>query len=84
MDIQAIVFDLIVMTCSISDAKERESILTSDNLFESGILDSLSVIELIGRLENHFNLEFRSSDLTAKNLKSLASVANLVEAKLLT
>ena len=56
--------------------------LTADTeLKESGILDSLSTLKLVGFLEDTFHVEFEAADLDAGNLASLAAIERLVKSK---
>ena len=56
--------------------------LTDDTeLKESGILDSMSTLKLVSFLEERFGIEFEANDLEAGNLASVASIVNLVAAK---
>lgn len=55
---------------------------TEDNLTESGILDSLSIIELTATLEDVCDVQFSPMDMTPENLASLSSITSLVSSKL--
>ena len=54
--------------------------LDSDFLFSE--LDSLGVTTILMLLSEHYGITLESEDATPKNLKSLESLAALVEAKL--
>ncbi len=54
--------------------------LDSDFLFSE--LDSLGVTTILMLLSSHYDITLESEDATPKNLKSLESLAALVEAKL--
>ncbi|KFN11286.1 acyl carrier protein [Paenibacillus macerans] len=63
----------------------RKKILTnitdeSDLLNNLGF-DSLSIIHLIARIEEEFNIEFSNEELVFENFRSYADVRNLVESK---
>lgn len=55
---------------------------TEDNLTESGILDSLSIIELTATLEDVCDVQFSPMDMTPENFASLSSITSLVSSKL--
>jgi acyl carrier protein len=52
-----------------------------DLLFEQRIIDSLSLVEFLERLEWTFGIELDGPDLTPANFASLVSIAQLVTAK---
>lgn len=45
------------------------------------VLDSLSLIELIARLEKEFNVTFEADELSPANLDSINAIVTLVESK---
>lgn len=56
--------------------------LTDDlNLLESGIIDSLGVIELVGEVETLFGVPVQDVDVTEENFGSVRGVARFVERK---
>jgi acyl carrier protein len=52
-----------------------------DNLFESGIVNSLFAIQLLTFIEKTFAIEVETDDLDMKNFKSLNATAAFVIAK---
>jgi acyl carrier protein len=52
-----------------------------DNLFESGIVNSLFAVQLITFVEKTFGIEVESEDLDIENFKSLNATANFVARK---
>lgn len=50
------------------------------DLLESGILDSFQFVELLLRLEQHFNLRIKIDDIDLEDLRTLARIARLVAA----
>ena len=48
------------------------------DLLESGILDSLQLVELLAQLEQRFGLRIRIEDIDLEDLRSLARIARLV------
>jgi acyl carrier protein len=71
-------------------ARIREFILSAihlpdlnddDNLFESGIVNSLFAVELMTFLEKTFGIEVTPDDLDIANFQSIASAAGFVVRK---
>ncbi len=50
------------------------------DLFESGLLDSMSLIELLFSLEQQFGFQPDISDLDLDQFRSIETIAQLVEA----
>jgi acyl carrier protein len=62
-----------------SAAKPSEDL----QLLDSGLLDSLSMLELTTFLSSEFGIEFDDEDFTAENFATAGSVAALVARKIL-
>ena len=54
---------------------------TSQDLFETGLLDSLSLVQLILELERHFQLELPLGELNLASLRSIDEMARLIAAR---
>jgi len=50
------------------------------DLFETGILDSLQLVELLLQLEQRFGFKIRIDDINLDDLRTLARIARLVAA----
>jgi acyl carrier protein len=50
-------------------------------LLESGIVDSLGILELVGFLESEFGITATDEDLTPENFQSIEGIENYVLAK---
>lgn len=50
-----------------------------DNLFDEGLMDSLTVTMLVANLENEFCVEINASDVTEENFKTVDTIVNLLE-----
>ncbi|NKB48442.1 MAG: hypothetical protein GKS02_03645 [Alphaproteobacteria bacterium] len=48
------------------------------DLFNSGIIDSFNMIEIIERLEERFDIAFAMEDLTLQNFGTIAAISNIV------
>lgn len=54
---------------------------TGQDLFEAGLLDSLSLVQLILELEAHFQIEFPMGELELSALRSVDEMASLIAAR---
>jgi acyl carrier protein len=59
-------------------AKKR-NITNQDNLLESGIIDSLGVLEIVTFLQEEFSLAVEDDELTPENFQNIHSIAQFVE-----
>jgi len=53
-----------------------------DELLESGVLDSVGVLDLVAELETTFKITVSDDDLIPDNFRSIASLTAFVQAKL--
>jgi len=61
-------------------ARQR-SVTRNDSLLESGIVDSLGVLELVEFLERTFGISITEEDLVPKNFDSVGRMVDLVVQK---
>lgn len=57
------------------------SALTEDNsasLIESGLIDSLSIVQIIGEIEDTFDIELGDEDMTIENFATVIAIDTLV------
>ena len=54
----------------------------SSDLLGDGVLDSLSLMNLVDFLSERFSVEFEANEIVPSNFKSLATIATLVDSKL--
>ena len=52
-----------------------------DDLLATGVLDSLTLIELLLNLEHHFGMRIPLDELQIEDVRSIQSIARLVESK---
>ena len=52
-----------------------------DDLLATGVLDSLTLIELLLNLEHHFGMKIPLDELEIEDVRSIQSIARLVESK---
>lgn len=57
----------------------NQEVKNSDSLKEDLGFDSLTLVSLIISIENHFGIEFKDSDLSEENLKTVGSLLTLLE-----
>ncbi len=56
----------------------RRNITDDDNLLETGVIDSLGVLEIVTFLHEEFSIEAQDDDLTPENFQSINAVATFV------
>jgi acyl carrier protein len=61
------------------DGSNHPPISYSDDLIESGIIDSLGIMSLLGFLEERFSMRISSEDLLPENFSSINSITVLVD-----
>jgi acyl carrier protein len=52
-----------------------------DSLFESGLLDSFTLTDLVGALESEFGIRIPDSDLTPRKFDSVARIEAYIASK---
>lgn len=57
-------------------------ILNEDVPLLGNVIDSQGVIELVGFIQQRFNIEIEDDDVTTENLASVATVVSMIERKL--
>jgi acyl carrier protein len=61
-------------------AKKR-SVKDSDELLESGIVDSLGILDLVAILETDFGLTISDEDLLPENFRSIETITDFANRK---
>ena len=60
----------------------KQSIIEDDSpLLDSGIIDSLGVLDLVNFIEKEFKITIADEDLMAENFESIVSIAAFVQIK---
>ena len=59
----------------------RRPLADSDSLLESGIVDSLGILELVNFVIEQFGVEVTDEDLQPENFDSIASLTTFVETR---
>ena len=60
---------------------DEQDITEDTDLFETGIIHSLFAIQLVIFIEKTFHLELEEEDMTTENMKSIRTIAKLIEEK---
>ncbi len=60
-------------------AARKQKITAETDLLESGVVDSLGVLELVTFLQQEFSLAVADEDLTPENFQSVRSIAAFVQ-----
>ena len=61
---------------------KKNKITSNDSLLETGIIDSLGVIEIVGFLAEEKGLEIDEDDLIPENFNTVVSITKLIEKKM--
>ncbi|MGC9947229.1 MAG: acyl carrier protein [Bryobacteraceae bacterium] len=57
------------------------SIGPDESLFESGVLDSFALTDMVGVLEREFSIRIPDSDLTPRKFDSIARIEAYIESR---
>ena len=60
---------------------EQTSIEPDQSLLDSGILDSLALLRLMGFIEDHYNITVEDGEVTPDNFESIESINTFIEQK---
>lgn len=63
----------------VKDITQNTDFYLNNSLLDEGILDSLSTIELITKLEEIFNINIESDDLNHKNFNTIENIVMLIK-----
>lgn len=61
---------------------QAQGLSDTESLYDSGVLDSTAVMELVAFIEERFKVEIHDSDMTEANLGSIANIDRFVASKL--
>ena len=62
-----------------SVSKQPVDIGPDESLFDSGLLDSFALPDMVTALENEFGIKVPDSDLTPRKFESIASIGRYIE-----
>ncbi|MSR77597.1 MAG: acyl carrier protein [Candidatus Omnitrophica bacterium] len=63
-------------------ARKREDLPVDESLYDSGILDSFGIVELVTFIENHWSIWIEDREITKEKFGGLRKMASLIEKKL--
>ncbi len=66
----------------VKELTQNDQITMSQTLLDEGLIDSLTTIELITKLEEQFNINIDTDDLNHHNFNSVENITTLVNQKL--
>ena len=61
--------------------RDPQELTDSSSLLELGIIDSTGVLELVGFVEEKFNLQVEDEDLVPENLDSIDNLVGYIQRK---
>jgi acyl carrier protein len=62
-------------------ADDSEEIEYTSPLMSSGIIDSISSLQLVSFIEDNFNIEFLPHEVTQENLENINTIVEFIESK---
>lgn len=68
--------------CEQFPACQQDSFSDQDSLIETGIVDSMGMLELVVFVESDFEIEVQDVDLIPENFESVEALSKFVESKL--
>ncbi len=60
---------------------DESTIEDGDNIFETGLVNSLFAMQLVSFLEDNYDINFENDELDIENFKDINSIVALVEKK---
>jgi acyl carrier protein len=61
---------------------EEVNLSEEDSLLEKGIIDSTGILELVGFIEETFQLKIKDEELSPENLDSIKNILQFIQSKL--
>ena len=61
---------------------KRRTIGNDDSLLDGGVIDSLSVLEIVTFIETDLGVTLADDEMTSENFESISALADLVHARL--
>jgi acyl carrier protein len=62
-------------------SKQPVKVGPDESLFDSGLLDSFALPDMVGVLEEEFGIKVPDSDLTPRRFESIASIGRYIESR---
>ena len=61
--------------------EQQDPVSDTDSLVDHGVIDSLTMMELIGFLERTYGIQVTDDELIPENFETLSAIANFVNQK---
>jgi acyl carrier protein len=58
-----------------------QSLLADESLLESGLLDSMAIVKLVGFIEERFGVQLGDDEFDPDHFETLTTIAAMVESK---
>ena len=65
----------------VKELTENDTITETQTLLDDGLLDSLTTIDLITKLEEDFHIDIDSDDLNHQNFNTVENIVSLINLK---
>jgi acyl carrier protein len=62
-------------------SRQPVNLAPDDSLFDSGVLDSFALPDMVTALEDEFGIKVPDSDLTPRKFESIASIGRYIESR---
>jgi acyl carrier protein len=62
-------------------SKQPVNVRPDESLFDSGLLDSFALPDMVNMLEQEFGIKVPDADLTPRRFESIASISRYVESR---
>jgi D-alanine--poly(phosphoribitol) ligase subunit 2 len=62
-------------------SKQPVRVSSEESLFDSGLLDSFALPDMVSALEDEFGIKVPDSDLTPRKFESIASIGRYIESR---
>ena len=69
------------LICKVNVTLKPETLSTTADITESGMLDSYGFVELMALLESHFNITIDDDEITGEHFGTIEKVAKFVAGK---
>lgn len=60
----------------------KESLSADEDLLDSGMVDSIGLVQLVGFIEEKYSITVSPEDLLPDNFASISAIANFISGKL--
>jgi acyl carrier protein len=60
---------------------DKAQVSNDDSLLDSGLIDSTGIFELVGFVEQTFNIEIQDTDIVPENFETVNSLVGFIRSK---